>query len=108
MADFGKTTSQRLTEAELDLALEESRKWLENGRLAQNAKRLYIPLGADQHGRVIDGQRVYPAECCSDFGLDEDQSQSADREAWPIIAALVLTAVAIGSMIYSCAEYLPV
>lgn len=57
-------------------------------------KAPYIPLGCDQGGLVIDGVRHWPAEACSDEGLNEDQSDNAWPEAAPAVLVLLLVVLA--------------
>lgn len=61
---WGKTTAQKLTEADLDQTIAE--------------RRAFIPQGCDQQGRLVP---TIPAESCTELGADADDAwESADRE----------------------------
>lgn len=64
-------------------------------------RRPYIPLGCDQQGRVLDGQRP-PAECCTELGADMPGSR---KEACSPMAGVFVGSV-LGALIICGATWL--
>lgn len=65
------------------------------GAFAMEHKFPYIPKGCDQQGRVIDGIRVQAAEASTEIGVDDDQSESADKWLWVFVIAAAILSYAI-------------
>lgn len=59
-------------------------------------KTPYIPYGVDSQGRVIPSYKLIPKDTSSDYGLEEDQTDSADYIVFPIIITATIAVAVIG------------
>lgn len=69
----------------------------------------YIPLGVTQQGRLIDGQRIEPAECGTEIGAHDADSMRAHRRmaSWArgiLLSILALLALVGAGALYGAAE----